>query len=580
MKYRCYESLGMADVVDEVLLHRGVPEDELQDWKDADAKGYLDIQSWEDLDHIKEAVMVVLHHVSSNDRVALLVDCDPDGWSASSLLCNFLYSLYPDWAEENLILLQHSGKQHGLKDAIYEIVGTGASLVLVPDAGSSDFDEFSFLMNYNMDVLVLDHHHADYDATTQDSRRVIVVNNQLSRRYRNKDLSGVGVTAQFCRAFNDILKTNGKIDWDLCAWGNLSDMMAYNSLETRNVIAYGLDRIQNAFLQAMITKNQYSIDKRGGVNYMSMAFYVTPQVNSIVRVGNQQEKEFVFSALLDINRDKMVPSGKRGDNGKMVPLVEEAVRIAGNVKARQTQIQDALMEQTQAQVEDQLDQSVLVVRLEKGTTVPGMAGVFANKLQSTYQKPTFVVIDDGEKSSGSARNYSKGSVEDLRDFCEKSGYFQLAQGHSSAFGVCLKDEDIDAFVDYADKNISHDEFTYWVDFVWRLSDAKPAKVFRLANSKSYWGQQVDEPLVAIEDVSIGSLNVELLSPDRNPTLKMSVKNSPLSFIKFKSSQEEVNKIMGAEAITIVGKCEKNEYNGNVTPQIIVEDYDLSYDMIF
>ena len=114
MRYRCYEPLGMADVVDEVLLHRGVPEDKLQDWKDADAKGYLDIQSWEDLDHIKEAVMVELHHVSDNNRVALLVDCDPDGWSASSLLYNFLYSLYPNWTEENLILLQHSGKQHGL----------------------------------------------------------------------------------------------------------------------------------------------------------------------------------------------------------------------------------------------------------------------------------------------------------------------------------------------------------------------------------------------------------------------------------------------------------------------------------
>ena len=140
----------------------------------------------------------------------------------------------------------------------------------------------------------------------------------------------------------------------------------------------------------MIEKNKYSIDKRGGVNYMSMAFYVTPQVNSIVRVGSQEEKEFVFSALLDSNKDVLVPSGKRGDDGKLVSLVDEAVRIAGNVKNRQTQIQDSLLEQTQAQIEEQANQSVLVVKLEAGTTVPGMAGVFANKLQSTYQKPSFL----------------------------------------------------------------------------------------------------------------------------------------------------------------------------------------------
>lgn len=579
MRYKCYEPLGMSDVIDEILLHRGIPEDELQDWKDADSKGYLDIQSWRDLDHIEEAVTLMSHHINRGDRITVIIDADVDGYSSSALLCNFLYSLYPDWIEDGLSWVQHSGKQHGLKDCLDDILETESSLVLVPDAGSSSFDEFSFLLDHDIDVLVLDHHHAERDATTQDGR-VVIVNNQLSRRYRNKDLSGAGVTAQFCRAYNELTKSNGKIDWDLCAWGNLSDMMAYNSLETRSIISYGLCDLQNAFLKAMVAKNQYSIDKRGGVNYMSMAFYVTPQVNSIVRVGSQEEKEFVFSALLDMNRDTLTPSGKRGDDGKAVPLVDEAVRIAGNVKNRQTQIQDALMEQTQEQADAQADRSVLVIRLEKGTTVPGMAGVFANKLQSTYQKPSFVVIDDGEKSSGSARNYSKGSVEDLREFCEKSGYFQLVQGHASAFGVCLRDDDIDAFIDYADANISNGEFTYWVDFIWRLSDAKPAKVFRIANAKSYWGQQVDEPLVAIKDVPIGSLNVELLSPDRNPTLKMSVKNLPLSFIKFKSSQEEMEKIMGAEAITIVGKCEKNEYNGNVTPQIIVEDYDLSYDMIF
>lgn len=579
MKCRCYEPLGREDVIDEVLLHRDIPEDELQDWKDADCKGYLDIQDWGDLDHIKDAVLVLSDHVDCGDKAVLLVDCDPDGWSASSLLYNFLYSLYPQWIEDNLTLIQHSGKQHGLKDCLDDILKINPRLVLIPDAGSSDFEEFSILDKHSVDVLVLDHHPTPDDATTLFNT-ITIVNNQLSSKYRNKQLSGVGVTAQFCRAYNSIVETAGKIDWDLCAWGNLSDMMAYNSLETRNVISYGLRNIQNAFLEAMIEKNRYSIDKRGGINYMSMAFYVTPQVNSIVRVGSQEEKEFVFSALLDSNRDVLVPSGKRGDGGKMVPLADEAVRIAGNVKNRQTQIQDALLEQTQEQIEEQSDQSVLVVKLEKGTTVPGMAGVFANKLQSTYQKPSFVLIDDGEEASGSARNYSKSSIEDLREFCENSGYFQLAQGHASAFGAKMKDEDIDAFIDYANTNIPADEFTYWVDFAWRLNDAKPQRIYRIANSKSYWGQQVDEPLVAVADIPIGSLNIELLSPDRNPTLKMSVKNSSLSFIKFKSSQEEVENVKSAETVTIVGKCEKNEYNGEVKPQIIVEDYELSDDMLF
>jgi hypothetical protein len=93
--------------------------------------------------------------------------------------------------------------------------------------------------------------------------------------------------------------------------------------------------------------------------------------------------------------------------------------------------------------------------------------------------------------------------------------------------------------------------------------------------KSLWGQGVDEPFVAIEHINVYAGNVTLMSPDKSPTLKITLPNGT-SLIKFKSSKEEYEKLhseVGCITINVVGKCERNIGNGMVTPQIIIEDYE-------
>lgn len=67
-----------------------------------------------------------------------------------------------------------------------------------------------------------------------------------------------------------------------------------------------------------------------------------------------------------------------------------------------------------------------------------------------------------------------------------------------------------------------------------------------------------------------------MSPDKSPTLKITLPNGT-SLIKFKSSREEYEKLRsetGCITINIVGKCERNIWNGVVSPQIIIEDYEI------
>ena len=68
-----------------------------------------------------------------------------------------------------------------------------------------------------------------------------------------------------------------------------------------------------------------------------------------------------------------------------------------------------------------------------------------------------------------------------------------------------------------------------------------------------------------------------MSPDKNPTLKIMLPNGT-SLIKFKSSTEELESLKsptGCITITVVGRCERNMWNGTVSPQVIVEDYEIT-----
>ena len=73
--------------------------------------------------------------------------------------------------------------------------------------------------------------------------------------------------------------------------------------------------------------------------------------------------------------------------------------------------------------------------------------------------------------------------------------------------------------------------------------------------------------MAIEHINVYAGNVVLMSPDKNLTLKITLPNGT-SLIKFKSSQEEYEKLRsetGCITINVVGKCERNVWNGTVIP---------------
>lgn len=579
MKYKLIKPINKNySTIEQILTNRGIAPEEIQFYLHTTDETDINSPLLLGQNLMSEAVILLCSTIANSGKTLVIVDSDCDGFTSSAILINYLYLLFPSWVTNNLRYFLHEGKQHGLADVPEELIKE-FDLVIIPDASSNDYDLHKKYREQDIQIIVLDHHEAEHI-----SENAIIINNQLSD-YPNKHLSGAGVTWQFCRYIDSKMNTchaNSLID--LVALGNMADMMSMTSKETKHLINKGFKHISNPFIMGMAEKNSFSL--KGKVTPMGAAFYIAPFVNAIVRSGTLEEKELVFKSMLNHEGTKKILSNKRGHKiGEEEFLYEQAIRTAINVKKRQTDAQNHGLQVLEQMIEDQnlLDNKVLLFLLEPGQVDKNIAGLIANKFMAKYQRPCCILTKVQEEKvsyQGSARGCDKADVNNFKDICAEFGEILYAEGHQGAFGLGLPAEKVEAFIDYTNKALRDmaSEPIYYVDYIYKDGNVDPNAIIEIAEMESLWGKDMDEPFIIIEDLFVTSDMVTLMSPDKKPTLKITLKNG-VSLIKFNSSQEEYEKFLSAKSycskkVTLVGRCNKNEWNGWVSPQILIEDYNI------
>lgn len=528
--------------------------------------------------------------INGNKIILIWIDSDTDGYTSAASLVNYLHNLFPAFTENNIIFKFHKGKEHGIiADEIPDNVG----LVIAPDSSSNDYEEHKKLKERGIDVLVIDHHEAE-----MVSPHACVINNQLCD-YPTKSLSGVGMVYKFCQFIDDIMDVDYANELlDLVALGMIADMMDLRDFETKQLITMGLKDIRNPFFVNMVDRNAYSL--QGDITPIGIAFYIAPYVNATIRMGSQEEKRLLFESMLTHKAYIQIPSTKRGCKGQMESLVEQATRNCINIKNRQTKARDNTLETVERLIAENnlLENKILIICVPSNIYIEkNLTGLIANQLMAKYQRPVLLLnetiqkedIYDGSNLNllftveekcweGSARGYDKSSLTDFRQFCQHSGIVMYAEGHANAFGFGIKDKALKEFIDYCNIYLAYTTFEpcYHVDFIFSADNFNGNDIIEIADLKSLWGQGIEEPFIALTNIKVSKNNIQLMSPDKNPTLKITLPNKT-SLIKFKSSQEEYEKLSTEGLITldVVGRCEKNVWNGNISPQIIIEDYDIT-----
>lgn len=528
------------------------------------------------LNNIKEGLYLLKKHLNSS--IQIVVDSDVDGYTSAAIMYSFLKKLNPEADIEYYI---HPEKEHGV---VPSMVPFGTGLVIVPDAGSNQIDELMELEGRSVDVLVLDHHLVD---STHEGPGIVVINNQTSEKFSNKNLSGAGIVYKFCQAYHEEF---GGAEFykdfiDLAALGIISDMMSSKDLDNNYIIYHGLMNIKNPMFQALLNKQAFSITSTSTPNKIDIAFYVTPIINGTIRMGSMSDKQELFEALVTYDSTEIFTRVYRG---KIIEetLYEKIARESFNIKQNQNTVTTKTMEIICKDIEDRgLQNNQIIIYTTENLKVENfsksLTGLVAMKISAKFNRPTLILrpVNENGKLSyrGSGRGKKVEGFMSFKDFLTESGLVEYAQGHDMAFGAGVPAENITKLIEYANTTLSNVDFgtdTVEVDYIFNNSNLHIPMLYEFGQHMRLYGNGIPQPLFAFELV-IQPDNIRIQGKDEN-TVKISY--GGVDLIKFKSPEmaemASYYQTQGLVRATIVGRAQLNEFNGNIKPQIIMDYLDL------
>ena len=556
-----------------ILLNRGI-----ENWKQ-----YLNlnedcIHDFNLLKNIDKAVSCFIKHIENKSRIHIIVDSDVDGYTSASMVYRYIKQLGKDI---NVTYSLHTKKQHGISEDIE--IPKDCELLIIPDAGSNDIEQCKELTEKGIDVIILDHHICD-----KQNDFAIVVNNQMCD-YPNKNFCGAGIVYKFLKAIDEELwEDYADKMLDIVALGNISDVMDMRECETRYYVDLGLSKIRSKLFKALIEKQSYSMN--GVVNITSVQFYVTPILNSMIRVGSAEDKDLLFRAFIET--DEVFKYKKRGETEESdEDIYTRAARLCYNAKNRQgKEVQkgvDAIDELIQEK--EIYKDKVMFINVSDilGETLTGLVAI---KIAEKYNRPCLLlrrqkVREDGSLYyGGSCRNFDNSPIDSLKDFLDSTGTFEFVQGHDNAAGISIPRENVAKSIKLCNERLADIDFQkcFNVDFDINASDLSVGFIKAIDEMKDIFGQGIKEPLVHIKNIPIWSENFFVMGKNSN-SWKV-INDEGYAFVKFNVDvdKDEVLQIYNSNldreeeyslgSIDVVGTVSINNYNNILTPQIIIKDY--------
>lgn len=527
--------------------------------------------------NMKRAVETTMELMKNNNtKVFVQIDSDTDGYTSSAILINYLRRRFPN---SSIQWRLHHGKEHGV---IVDTVPSDANLIFIPDAGSNQFNEHQKLFELGKTVIILDHHEVS-DLEALKSTPAIIVNNQLSENFSNKNLSGAGVVYKFIKMMDKMYFPNQPIyqDYgDLAAIGIIADAMNMTTLDNNYIAWWGLSHIHSNFIKALALKQSRGIKNPSSLTKIDVAFYIAPVINGVIRSGAPEDKEMVFRALTEENNTEEFEHVWRGKT-TIETLYECAARMAANAKSRQDASKKKAFEWLCKEIRNKdLDKhNIIIITLDEQQSKnvsANITGLIAMELVKEFNKPCLVLrkttTDDGiEVYGGSGRNGNFYNLPDLKAaLTNAGGYYQ--EGHANAFGSFLKPDQIEEVRQYFDTHYNSDEFNdtvYEVDYWFHTGESiDAAMLMEIAEYEWLWGNSIPAPTIAI-DANFTASQVITMGQN-NDSLRLVLDG--ISCVAFKNPEliNELKKVQNGH-ITIVGRPQINEWMGNRSVQMIIND---------
>lgn len=520
-------------------------------------------------DNIEKARDVFIKHIKNKSIIDLLVDCDVDGFTSASNIYQYTKQINPNIEIRCFI---HKGKAHGLSEFVDVMCEDDSKLVIIPDASSGDSKECEKLIKSGKDVIILDHHSID-----ASDNPAIVVNNQLSNKVTDKAMTGVGITYKFTKLLDEYYGVKYADDYlDLVALGMIGDRADVVNLQTRYLILKGLEQIRNKInknklISVLVDAQMYSMNNKITIN--GIGFYICPLMNSMIRLGEYEDKCYMFEALC--NSDKMLDRKVRGKGVVNMTIQEYVLKACQSSNRKQKKITENSAAALSEEIKQfNLNKLPILVCNAKDNVESNSTGLIANRLADQYQRPCLLMRRKGDVCRGSGRGSDKCEILNFNQWCKDTGLFNKVEGHPNAFGCEIYFENTNKLFSLLSTMRKIDEPTYHVYNVYEANQIHDQIIKNVAKWDGIWGNTVSEPIFLIKNVPCNKYSLYLLGAKQN---KIEFAYHNIKFVKqtrgssLASLYKEIISIGDNFEFDIVGRFSIDYKSGKVA-QVIVEDW--------
>jgi len=422
------DELGRS-LIDQLLLARGVAEDDLARHRDPRIRDFLpDPSEFADMD---KAAVRLADAVESGETIAIFGDYDVDGATSAALLTLLLRRL---GVEPIIYIPDRLMEGYGPSGpALVALRKRGASLALTVDCGAQAFDALRSAADAGLDVIVCDHHQCSAEHPVASA---FINPNRLDESETGAahgHVAAVGMAFVLGVALIRELRRRGRfvngipepaiIDLlDIVALGTVADVARLRSLN-----------------RAFVTQGLKVMASRGNVGLAALAdaarltkppscrdlgFALGPRINAGGRVGKSDLGVRLLTA--------MDPEEARSIAGELDRLNEER-------RAIEQVVTDAALEQAEG-----CGDAPLVLVSGRGWHT-GVVGIVASRLKERFGRPAIVIgEDDDGVGKGSGRSISGVDLGAAVLAAKDSGLLVAGGGHAMAAGLTVAPGGVEA----------------------------------------------------------------------------------------------------------------------------------------
>ncbi len=503
-------------------------------------------------------------------RVCIASDYDDDGIFAGQILHEGLDAL---GIQNEVQSPNRSREGYGLNRRIADDAKAhGCCMILTCDNGIAALDEIAYAKELGLQVIVTDHHEPQYEALPADA---VINAKQQDCRYPFKELCGAGVAFRLIQALYQkfgIGKEKEEELWEYAAIATVADVVPLQG-ENRIIVKAGLSKLQKTEkpgLRALIDVCGLVSENIGSYH---IGFVIGPSFNAVSRLTGEA------ALARDLLNAKTY--------GEALPIAEKMRSLN---ELRKTMTEDGFAEALEViEKADWKDDPLYVVPLKE--TDESVIGIIAGRLKERFYKPV-IVLTPGEESGmfkGSGRSIEAYHLMDhlkpCRDILGRFG------GHAMAAGLSVGEDRIDdlrrALVSSC--TLTQKDLTpvLKIDARVPLNYVSEELVEELKVLEPF-GTANEKPLFALPHLKV--TGISLIGKNRN-VLKLRVTDgsgSSIEAVDFKDGAELYEfllKEFGESALSSARSGyanpidlalafwpDVNEFRGNTTVQIIVEDW--------